>query len=387
MSEQPKNLTAVAPATPAPSTTKQEFEKKLEIVRISSVEVGPEAVRLSTGIAGLDACLAEADNTPGGLPLGTSVLLSGMPGGGKSSIATMMCSGLEKGEALYMHGEERASRVKSRWTRYKLTGDPYLMPLGQTEKALHAIREIQPLITVVDSVQTLSLGGKRRPEHQLEAAEMLVGQACGSGGSVVLVCHVDKSGHEHAGASGLSHLVDIWIHVTVNAKKGERILEVRKNRMGRAGFGVPLHMGISSLTVGTPAPLSSSQQISSLTPVVEAAIEKAWAALDDGKALTAYDCDVAGCMPAPWRLALEMAVKRMIRDGYQVDDYKEKGRRTFRVISKPAGKESVAVPADSPPDAPQLELEGGPTDAKLGAPDAPPLLPPDDSTPLPIELD
>lgn len=379
MSEQPKNLT---PAVPAPQAAPK--APAIDLVRLSSVVVGPEAERLSTGIPGLDACLAEADGSPGGLPLGTSVLFSGMPGGGKSSIATFMCSGLAKGEALYLHGEERASRVKARWDRFKLTGDPYLMPLGQAEKALHAIREIQPLVSVVDSVQTLSLGGKRRPEHQLEAAEMLVGQGCGSGGSVILVCHVSKSGQDHAGAAGLSHLVDVWIHVTVNAKKGERILEVRKNRVGRAGFGVPLHMGISSVTVGTPAPLSSSQQISALTPVVEAAIEKAWAALDDGKALTGYDCDVAGCMPAPWRLALEMAVKRMTRDGYVIEDFKEKGRRTFRVISKPPGK-TVQVPETSPtePNGPSLDLDGGPTDAKLGVPE----MPTDAGTPLPIELD
>ena len=346
--------------------SEQEAQKEIEkykdsgntpMRRLSTVVADKQLERIPTGIAGLDKCLAESDSGPEGLPLGTSVLLSGMPGGGKSTLSTMMGAQL-KGESLILHGEERAERVKGRWERLKLnSGDPWLAPLRRTEDALDCIRQVKPLITVVDSLQCLTLDGKRGHANQFEGAEMITGQATSGGGSVVLVCHVSKTGQDHAGAAALGHLVDVWIHLTANAKKGERMLEIRKNRCGRAGFQVPVHIGISSISVGTPAPLTGDGLAGAHGPL-EQSKEKAYDLLTQldpktgsYRSLNFYDFDLAGVHPPGiWRIGLEMAVKSLQRDGAEIEEFKEKGRRTFRLVSLPT-KVALApsLPDDHPP--------------------------------------
>src|SRR5512142_1299034 len=105
-------------------------QPKKHFSRISEIEVGPEPERFSTGVAGLDECLAESEDGPPGLPPGTSVLISGMPGGGKSTMTTHMLAAQHGRESAFFNGEERAERVKARWQRLDMKGaDPYVIPL------------------------------------------------------------------------------------------------------------------------------------------------------------------------------------------------------------------------------------------------------------------
>lgn len=329
--------------------------------RLSSVEdTGPEK-RFSTGIGGLDACLAESEEAEQGIPAGTSILISGMPGSGKSTIATIMAAmniGVEgqSADTLYMHGEEPARRVKGRWDRFKLQADPFLYDLRATEDALMVIRDLQQttprLVTIVDSVQKLSLGGKRRPENQSEGAEMIAGQVCSAGGLVVLINHVDKSGTMHAGAGDLPHNVDIHLHVTINAKKGERFLEVRKNRTGRAGFQVPLNLGISSVTIGTPAPLSSAGAMASARNNLERAQFACMELLLEGEFVSGYDMvavsEKAGMQinGGMVRAGLEMAYQTLVREKeidangnempkWILHEEKRKGRKGYYMENAP----------------------------------------------------
>lgn len=295
--------------------------------RLSSVELPSDVERVSTGIAGLDVSLAESDDAPAGLPVGSSVLLSGSPGGGKSTLALLMADAMK--DALVLHGEEPETSVRRRWDRLKLTTDPWLSPLRDVQMALDDVRDTQARLVVVDSVQTVTMDGSRRHDAQLEAAEMLVGQACGSGGSVVLVSHVSKNGKDHAGAMGLAHLVDVHLHVLTNAHKGTRTLEVRKNRHGRAGFEVPLVITQRGVDVGAPTAQSS---LASARTALERASDKAYELLEEGKPLNAYDFDLSGVSAGMWRAGLEMAVRRLIRDGREVEETRVKGRRTFRLI-------------------------------------------------------
>jgi hypothetical protein len=273
--------------------------------------------------------------------MGTSILLSGMPGGGKSTIASFMAgknNGL--GETLYLHGEEKNTNVKKRFIRLKIEGDPYLAPLREVEDALDIIRDLMAkgvLTTViVDSVQTLRIGGKKKYDLQAEAAEMLAGQVTSAGGNIIFVSHVNKSGDTHSGSNDLAHMTDVHLHVNVNAKKGVRMLEVRKNRHGRAGFEVPMNIGLSSLSVGQPAPLNATNggMVAART-ALEAARDKAIACLLDGKRLTGYDHDEAGCSPGMWRAGLSMAVKSMMKDGHEIVETKIKMRTGWAMANPP----------------------------------------------------
>ncbi len=331
--------------------------------RLSSIEVPPEPERFSTGIGGLDACLAEGEDTPAGLAVGTSILLSGMPGGGKSTIATYMAAAQTGRESLILHGEERAERVRRRWDRLGLKdADPFLAELKTGEGALEVIRDISAGprglgVTVVDSIQTVQWGGKRKYDAQYEAAEALAGQVCSSDGVLVLVSHVSKTGQDHAGAAALAHLVDIHIHVTTNAKKSERILEIRKNRMGRAGFQVALNITPSGLSVGVPAPLNPASGLGMARSQLEKAVEKAYELLMTGKRLTGYDFDLANVSGGMWRAGLEMAAKRLVADGFKVIEEKQKGRKGYQMLKDDTtGAPLMLTPEEMADGAPLLEL-------------------------------
>lgn len=318
-----------------------EAQKDSKLKRLSEIEVPAEPERIQTGIAGLDACLAESDESPQGIPLGTSILLSGMPGGGKSTIATYIAAAKTNKEALILHGEERAERVRRRFDRLKINleeVDPFLYPLKAGEEALEVIRDVSAGrglgIGVIDSVQTISWGGKTKYDAQYEAAEAIVGQITAGGGVALLISHVSKNGNDHAGAAALAHLVDIHIHVTLNAKRSERVLEVRKNRMGRAGFQVPLNIMMNGLSVGVPAPLNMGDGGAMARTALEKATECAYDLLLKGERLDGYDFD----RPSPpvsgglWRAGLEMAAKRLARDGFTVLEEKVKGRKGYRLL-------------------------------------------------------
>ncbi len=311
-----------------------------ELKRLSEIEASKEPERYSTGIAGLDACLAEAEDAPQGVPAGASILLSGMPGGGKSTIATYMAAAKTGRESLIAHGEERAERVRRRWDRLNIKieeADPFLLALKAGEDVLDTARDISAGerglgVVVIDSIQTVSWGGKRKYDAQYEAAEAMAGQICSSGGVLVLVSHVSKTGSDHAGAAAMAHLVDIHIHVSTNAKRAERLLEVRKNRMGRAGFQVPLNVTATGLSVGVPAPLNPANGGVMARTALEKACETAYELLLSGQRLDGYDFDKANVSGGMWRAGLEMATKRLIRDGFQVNESKKGGRKGYEVV-------------------------------------------------------
>lgn len=319
---------------------KKETETPHVPQKLSDVEMPPESERTSTGIPALDTCLAEDDDTPGGLPIGASVLLSGAPGGGKSTLALLAADA--SGNALILHGEEPVTSVKRRWARLGLKSDPWTCPLAAAEDACQVIRDTQPTVVVIDSIQTMSMDGHRGRRFQTEALEMVIGQAISSGATVWAVCHVNKSGDAHLGDNSMAHLVDVHMHLTTNAKKGSRTLELRKNRHGRAGFEVPLAIGAVGITVGTPTAAAS---LVSARSAMEKAAEIAAKWLQEGKTLTAGDFDESGCSASAFRAGLELAARRLIRDGVEVEKVKVGLRGGWRV--KPAepanGKSKVSL--------------------------------------------
>lgn len=330
-------------------------EERVVPQRLSTVTVPAVEERFSTGIAGLDACLSESDDGPSGLPYGVSVLISGMPGGGKSTIVTYMANAQTGRDALYLHGEERAGRVRQRWDRLQLTGsDPFLAPLKAGEDAEESIREAAMErglgVCILDSIQCLTWRGSRRYEDQFLAAEYLSGLVCAAGGSMIIVSHVDKTGKAHKGAAELAHMVDIHLHLTTKARTSERFLEVRKNRMGRAGFEVPVNISISGITVGAPAPLTPGGGLVSSRNKLEQAAEAAYAMLMDGRRVDGYDFDEAKVSGGMWRAGLSMTIKRMEREGIKVQSQKVGLRMTHWIEPEDLPSPPKAATAASVPD-------------------------------------
>jgi RecA/RadA recombinase len=350
---------------------------KKQIVRISDIEIGDEPERFSTGVGGLDACLAESEDSAQGLPPGTSVLISGMPGGGKSTISTHMLAAQHGRESAFWHGEERAERVKARWNRLEMKGaDPYVIPLKHGEHVLEAITDINARpngggigLGIIDSVSSLFWGGSRKYDAQYMACQAIEGMIKATGGCIVFIAHVDKTGKNAKGDSDLAHLVDVWLHLTSNTKKNERMLEVRKNRVGRAGFQVPVNILQKGISVGVPAPLTPGSGLGQARTALERTRDTAYSLLLDGKHVNAYTVfelppDQLGTTNGNmWRAGLEMAVQTLIREGFSVVQEKVNGRKGWRVENPPPKSDGGIVVVTK-----KLKLDEGGNIVDVGKP-------------------
>jgi DNA repair protein RadA/Sms len=200
-------------------------------VRLADVSAG-DAARVRTGIAELDRVLG------GGVVAGSLVLIGGDPGIGKSTLMAQACGALAEaaGPVLYVSGEESAAQVKLRADRLGLGAkDLYLLAETAMEAIEAQVAALAPRVLVVDSIQTVYLGG-------LESAPGSVSQVRECGGrlmllaksrglAVFLVGHVTKEG-ALAGPRVLEHLVDTVLYFEGERHATYRVLRAVKNRFG-----------------------------------------------------------------------------------------------------------------------------------------------------------
>jgi DNA repair protein RadA/Sms len=210
---------------------------------------------LPTGIGELDRVLS------GGLLPGSTTLLGGEPGTGKSTLllqvlASMASSGQR---CLLVAAEEAAHQVRRRAARLgaEVPG-VFVVEATQLQGVEQAIANLAPDVVVVDSIQAISdpeIGSPAGSMAQVAAcANSLVALAKGVGAALVLVGHVTKDG-ALAGPRALEHLVD-----TVLSFEGDRYLSLRavravKHRFGPTGETGLFEMGEAGLT-GVPDPSS-----------------------------------------------------------------------------------------------------------------------------------
>ena len=97
----------------------------------------------------------------GGLVPGSIVLLGGEPGIGKSTLTLQTMLALTDKRVLYVSGEESAHQLKMRAERLAVSGLPaddnfLLLCENSLEAIFEHIKEVQPDLLVVDSIQTIS---------------------------------------------------------------------------------------------------------------------------------------------------------------------------------------------------------------------------------------
>lgn len=212
-------------------------------VAIQMKQVGEEPDRLETGIGELDRVLGG-----GGVP-GSLVLIGGEPGIGKSTLLLQAAGALtaQGYRVLMVSGEESASQIGSRARRTgTLSPELYLLCETDLDAVIEKVRELNPQVLVVDSIQTM-----RCPQVDSSAGSVTQLRECAfrlqelgkeTGSVTFIVGHVTKEG-AIAGPRLIEHIVDCVLYFEGERFDCLRILRAAKNRFGSAS-----ELGIFEMT-------------------------------------------------------------------------------------------------------------------------------------------
>ena len=202
-----------------------------EPISIDIIEAD-EKDRLLTGIAEIDRVLG------GGIVGGSAMLIGGDPGIGKSTLLLQVMQNLAGSGlvALYVSGEESATQIKLRGKRVGASSKNLMVLVEVSlENILKHIKEINPGIVVIDSIQTVyssALTSAPGSVSQIrEAAGRLILMSKKTGIPIFLIGHVTKEG-AIAGPKILEHMVDTVLYFEGDSGHAFRIVRNVKNRYG-----------------------------------------------------------------------------------------------------------------------------------------------------------
>jgi len=188
--------------------------------------------RLVCGISEFDRALG------GGLVPGSTVLVGGDPGIGKSTLLLQVAGSLVAAgtRVLYVSGEESAAQVRLRSQRISgISPDLLLFSETNLEAVAAAVEQCAPEVLIIDSIQTAylpSLGSA--PGSLLQVRESALGLsnlARSRTMTVLLIGHVTKEGML-AGPKTLEHMVDAVLYLEGERYQHYRVLRSAKNRFG-----------------------------------------------------------------------------------------------------------------------------------------------------------
>lgn len=207
-------------------------EDGFSVLPVSSLGLGHQVYeeRVSTGIPDLDAMLSG-----GGFHRGSSILLSGVAGSGKSSIAAAFCAATcSRGErALYFSFEESEQQTVRNMRSIGLDLQPYIdggllravaaRPTFYSLEAhlavmLREIEKFRPTLVVLDPISAFLDNGDTREVQAmlLRMIDYLKGN--GITGVFTHLAHVQGEAKTDA---GLSSLMDAWILLLNREVNGE----------------------------------------------------------------------------------------------------------------------------------------------------------------------
>ncbi len=200
--------------------------------------------RISTGTREFDRVLG------GGVVTGSTVLISGDPGIGKSTLLLQVCIDLSVAEItdeatkekvdplviLYVSAEETNSQIKGRAVRLaKESKRLYLHNECDVHEIAKQVIEIDPDILVIDSIQTMIMPGVDGAAGSVtqvrECALFLVDLCRKRNIGCFLVAHINKEGVV-AGPKTLEHLVDATLEFHKEGLGDLRSVRANKNRFG-----------------------------------------------------------------------------------------------------------------------------------------------------------
>ena len=180
----------------------------------------------------------------GGIVRDCVTILTARPGAGKSTLFLELANDLSKKgiKTLYISGEESVSQIKSRAIRImdEIRDNIWIVSTNSMDNALLSIRDIDPDVIFIDSIQTFTLqeytSRAGSPIQTVECANALVEVAKNKSRprAVFMIGHMTKN-DEMAGLRTLEHLVDTVIYLEGESDEPLRVLMATKNRFGRTG--------------------------------------------------------------------------------------------------------------------------------------------------------
>ena len=232
----------VAEAGAAPRNRFSALARPAAVQALADIEPS-ETERTPSGIDELDRVLG------GGMVAGGVVLIGGDPGIGKSTLLLQALADWQRQGlgVLYVTAEESAAQVALRGQRLGL-GQSQLKVLAETEleKILQVIDAEQPVLVVIDSIQTVYSNQMSSAPGSVaqvrECAAHLTRTAKSRAIAVVLVGHVTKDG-SLAGPRVLEHMVDAVLYFEGDAHSSFRVIRAIKNR-----FGAVNEIGVFAMT-------------------------------------------------------------------------------------------------------------------------------------------
>ena len=200
-------------------------------VRLTDIRVDYEQ-RIPANMPEFDRVLG------GGVLPGSTILLGGDPGIGKSTILLQVLGNVAaRGvQCLYVSCEESLGQVKMRAARLGLAQSGLSVSVeNAVENILAILAADSPRLAVVDSIQRVVTEGVDSPAgslRQVSTCAMALTEAAKEVGcALFLVGHVTKQGMI-AGPRALEHLVDTVLYFDSEKFQSLRILRAVKNRFG-----------------------------------------------------------------------------------------------------------------------------------------------------------
>lgn len=227
----------IRPETPGAVNTERRARQALTGIDRSN----PQPIALSQVEAKEEPRILTADGElnrvlGGGIVPGSITLIGGEPGIGKSTLLLQTVVRMPGMKVLYVSGEESERQIKLRADRIpQHTADVMLLCETRLEQIFTHIRNVQPDLLIVDSIQTISVENIDSSPGSVtqirECATSLLKFAKESGVPVILVGHITKDG-VIAGPKVLEHIVDTVLQFEGDLHYMYRILRSIKNRFG-----------------------------------------------------------------------------------------------------------------------------------------------------------
>ncbi len=257
---------------------------------IAEVGQGDEVARISTGIGELDRVLGAGEARNGsadsrGIVPGSSILIGGTPGIGKSTLLLQAAASLaSRGtRVLYVSSEESAQQVRARAERIAkadratfshghehsatfshghiatsglapearssgqgLPAELYLLSDTNLARIVEQTRKVMPRVLIIDSIQMVYRSDLPAGPGSITQLRRCCSELCylakASGIAVVLVGHVTKS-DQLAGPRLLEHVVDAVLQFEGDRYHAHRLVRGVKNR-----YGTTQEIGIFEMT-------------------------------------------------------------------------------------------------------------------------------------------